>query len=467
MGYFSVLTIFLLVSISAFGNDYKCFIISGLKRDHNGAVYDTPTMKSKSVKGMKCEIFDSWTSLEVHLKTLSPQKILIYQGAHGLPGGVAQFNSGDEQAENIIKGLQDFSQQGFHIGYLSASCFSGDLLKKLIAVQTLAPPNKKLCVLTDAYMDKPSMNREMMLSDAIENTSSGSSLNDVFKNMIGGMSSAAAWSDTGIDLHFANQSLLNPSIPLAPLDSYASACGLDNPLNEFYKIIKANPRSDLLVHIADFIGYLRAQEKISKQVFLTKSLSRQITTLSENRACVEKVYKDFLSLLFQGKETVSIFDIFQTYMTTPIDVSCQKLKFSKRALKQNKEVLESKEKTQAYFYLQPEMSMDSLLQQLISSTPGSDGLTKRRINGLDLYSMFDSYNRIRNEPNFEINSSSAKLVSLRESLTTRENLSLKELSQASSDFINPLDAFMRGSLIKKSTNTKDINRYEACEEFKL
>jgi hypothetical protein len=459
----------LLISATCFSStedDYKCVVISGLDKDWNGAVHKSEIMKTSSIRGKKCEVYDSWLEFYKVHNGKSSGKILIYQGAHGMPGGSAACNAGDESPEVILDVLLKITNQGYHIGLLNLSCYSGDLLKKLIAIQASATPNEKLCILTDSYIDRPATIRPLMSSEAIEQANDGESLNDVFLRMSGGMTSAAAWSDSNFDYRFAQNLYLDPSDILTSLESYSASCQNQSDQSHFISYMGE----------ADFETKKRVSTMLttlnSGAVLKRKDLSKMsdidhfIETVPENKDCLKKIRDEMINSLYKNKEDATYLDILQLFENFSPPTECAKLKFSKKFVKENSTKYIN---DNSPLSLKKDMKAKDLLAQILleSVTSSRD---RQRINALSLLFFLQNIS-VLNKKQFDINIDTGLLINKTQRASLREEGSaekvLKSIEEGGTEVLSPLDAFMKGSLIKPSKNPKDVLRYKACEDFKL
>ena len=182
--------------------DASCLVVSGLDYDYNDALeWSSPYLGNKKnvtwrrqhlmtlprgtsimawqtatyqAAGQRCTIFASWGDLIKFLndppdefqEELTHQSLLIYQGTHGVPGGEAHCNDGEYilgrdilAAIRTIHNMEKF--QHHHLAVLVDSCYSGDLLRKMLLAQALEKEDlKRLCLVTSSSFGQTSYQGE-------------------------------------------------------------------------------------------------------------------------------------------------------------------------------------------------------------------------------------------------------------------------------------------------------------------
>ena len=175
-----------------------CVVVSGIDYDHNdalvwsqqylgekhnvawrrqhwtelphGTMIMSPHKAVATVAGKTCTIFASWRDLVAFLNDppdefraeLAHAALLIYQGTHGVPGGEAHCNDGEYiLGRQIIAALRQIHNleylQHHHIAVLVDSCFSGDLLRKLLLVHARETEDlKRVCMVTSSSFGQES-----------------------------------------------------------------------------------------------------------------------------------------------------------------------------------------------------------------------------------------------------------------------------------------------------------------------
>ena len=178
--------------LTCYGASAACLVVSGIDYDYNDALLwasrylgekhnveyrrqhwmtlpkGTRIMAwqtaQATVAGKTCTIFASWQDLAKFLNDppaefwpeLVAPALLIYQGTHGVPGGEAHCNDGEYiLGRHILDAMRAIHNNEYYqhhqIAVLVDSCYSGDLLRKLILAHTREKTDlQRLCLVTSS-----------------------------------------------------------------------------------------------------------------------------------------------------------------------------------------------------------------------------------------------------------------------------------------------------------------------------
>lgn len=215
----------LLVSVNV--HAMQCWIVSGAEKDGKGAFSKMSDLMQgeRKVGSATCTVFGSWEDLNAYyaevtkngrLKTA--EKVFIFQGAHGGPGGSAELNCGPTSETTVMNSILNISKS-HPVGTVIGSCYSSDLQKALLKEQAkdaTAPSLTNLCMLTNSPFAREGY---VNLDQQLNASSRGKNLNQIFANSstvnkenvddAGSLSSAVAWNDLGVANYLTGEKIVN------------------------------------------------------------------------------------------------------------------------------------------------------------------------------------------------------------------------------------------------------------------
>lgn len=191
--------------------DDACFVVSGAKRDWNGALRRLSNAEKNGHKyffsGYNCSIFDSYGDLKQHLKTsriLKDSPILVLQIAHGGIGGTAELNKGTLSSSQVLSEIRELSKI-YRVAFVSQSCYGGTMLQDKIHWEEKNPNSESIdrsCMWTTSIPG-----RVTYISDLLRSKDPYTFEEAYLKKPVGVVSSAA-WSEVGMaNLHYAQSQL--------------------------------------------------------------------------------------------------------------------------------------------------------------------------------------------------------------------------------------------------------------------
>jgi hypothetical protein len=339
----------------------KCYVVSGLDFDHNGAFSNVKqyySYKNANVRGEKCIIVDCYRnktctySLEAQLTQLknlessSPDQrkndIAIFQVGHGNEGGSVQLNGGTE--ENVFSFLNDLAKERKVFANLD-SCFSGDVMREKLLWDMTNKSNsdstKNLCLQTSSNFNRTSnalapdpmyylnvhkhsqkeikngkdLAKSMLANNAKWMNSTQSSMPQfpdvrIYPSQM--MSSASTWSRLGLDqyLYAKNKGHADAYLLLdlqyfdsTISDSFQSgALGFKNEMNKrSYEYYKKRGVLEDDFEIPDTLGAeyikLTRAENVNAQLITDKIMELMAVIENHMSNIQEHSYADFLKLM--------------------------------------------------------------------------------------------------------------------------------------------------------------------------
>lgn len=181
--------------------DDSCFVISGAKFDHNGALRRLSNAEKTgrySFAGYQCRIFDSYAALKTYLPNAGipyDSPIFIIQTAHGGMGGTGQLNGGTLSANQINKEIRDISAN-YRVAFLNQSCYSGSVLQEKLIWDKAYSQSRSID--RTCYWAKSSPGRVAYDVDSFPKSNQPYTLEEAFSKTAEGIISSAAWSETNM-----------------------------------------------------------------------------------------------------------------------------------------------------------------------------------------------------------------------------------------------------------------------------
>ena len=204
------------ISLSSYADDLvgddSCFVISGTRADHNGALSRLKQAenagKKYSFAGYDCNIFNSYTELKNHLAQSGLPKhspIFVMQVAHGGYSGTAVLNGGHVDSARILKEIRDLSVN-YKVAFLNQSCYGGSVIQDKIVWDDKNPQSSSIdrtCLWTDASPGRVAFNL-----DSIVRSKNPYTLEQAYLNLPDGIISSAAWSEVKMTDYYNAISIL-------------------------------------------------------------------------------------------------------------------------------------------------------------------------------------------------------------------------------------------------------------------
>lgn len=182
--------------------DNACFIVSGTKHDHNGALKALKKAEQEGrpyqMAGYQCKIFNSYKEIGTHLQKIKLPKdsaIFIVQIAHGGGTGSALLNSGNVTSEQILKNIRELSQD-YQVAFVNQSCYGGNALMNKIVWDKQNPDSESIdrsCIWTGS-----SPGRVALGLDTIPQSKKPYTLEEAYSKKPDGIMSSAAWDQVNI-----------------------------------------------------------------------------------------------------------------------------------------------------------------------------------------------------------------------------------------------------------------------------
>jgi len=226
---------------------FRCIVVSGLQQDRSGALTDDPFFTddstlgaTRSIAGKACKYVNNWAELMYYCRSskagLKPgESLVIYQSAHGSPGGNAIVNrsasSEGDSGNEIYSDLQILAQK-HRVYFAASSCYSGDIIGKLLMdnrSNTGNPSIDNLCVATASsfgQVDTDVLGEDSVNAGLIEakrNTNAEAAFQAGLADVnVGGLISSAAWDSSGLTDVFADRYVRSAMDILSTIDKYLS-----------------------------------------------------------------------------------------------------------------------------------------------------------------------------------------------------------------------------------------------------
>lgn len=180
--------------------DEHCFVVSGGRYDHNGALAQLVAAERAgtpySFAGYKCSIFNSYKELKAHLAANVDRDsaILVLQVAHGGIGGTTQLNSGMISASQLIKEVRDISVN-YKVAFLNQSCYGGTVVQEKILWDEA---NQNAASIDRSCMWSDSLPGRVAILSNIARSKTTYNFEDAYASIPDGIVSSAAWSEVGM-----------------------------------------------------------------------------------------------------------------------------------------------------------------------------------------------------------------------------------------------------------------------------
>jgi hypothetical protein len=269
----------------------ECIVISGAKKDHNGAFRGLDILVEKqSFNGWDCTVFDSWFSADIYLRQKrlpAGSDLLILQGTHGSKGGGAACNSGDVDGEQIYTFLEKYASQ-YKTAALIDSCYSGDLMKRKIKADLIKgdrPEMKNLCLATSSYFNQVSYSSNSIFKMEDLKNSKDKSIEEYMSQQRDYLISSSPWSGLGISNYFSMKDVNEARNLLEQLNgAFTPEC--HEGASDLLKLCSTSEGISLL---QEATKYVESIEEIIKEIpDQIKNLDAQIATLKKTFESDEK-----------------------------------------------------------------------------------------------------------------------------------------------------------------------------------
>lgn len=186
--------------------DDACFVVSGGKFDHNGALSELVRAERAGTKysfaGYKCSIFNSYRELKNHLAISGIPKdspIFILQVAHGGLGGTSALNSGTILPAQLLKEIREIGAS-YRVAFLNQSCYSGTVVQEKILweeANTGSESIDRTCMWADAVPGRVAVGLNNVLR-----SKNPYNLEEAYAAAPVGVVSSAAWSEIGMAKYY-------------------------------------------------------------------------------------------------------------------------------------------------------------------------------------------------------------------------------------------------------------------------
>ncbi len=322
---------FLFLTFQALGSE--CFVVSGLKKDHNNFLGNRNLFKSEfsKVAGKQCTVVGSWKELDKVLITKKLPKgadVLIVQGAHGNEDANRKItfscDAGTATSGEVLNYLNKFSAN-YQVGAVIHSCYSGDLMRDKLLQDEANPKNlDKLCLYTSSSMGRVTWGTEGDIIAKLESAISGETLEKLFLKVRAGMISSAAWSEIGLPEYFSKKTNEMGYKTLQALDGItrgelscatdlgaanAALCAAPGITDAIYEDLSTF--QDPLLSDSDKIQgvvYFERQSKAAKEALLKSPTSKLAKAQSDCYQFIQKTYKDNFGSKLENLETWDVIE---------------------------------------------------------------------------------------------------------------------------------------------------------------